>query len=71
MCRRFVRTELTRAERVVTACVARGLSNREIAYELKKSEPTVKNQLTKVYRIFGVKRRYHMAELFGHGGVAV
>lgn len=56
---------LTSSEGEVLACLARGLSNREIARELDQAESTVRKRLTAVYRKFGVTRRYALLALFG------
>lgn len=56
--------KLTPAEGEVVALVARGLSNREVAASLRKSETTVKNQLSSVYRKLGLKRRLQLISLF-------
>lgn len=49
--------KLSPAEYAVAAQVARGLTNREIAQLLGKSEGTVKNQLKSVYHKLGLSRR--------------
>lgn len=56
--------KLTPAEAAVVAQAARGLSNREVAAVLRKSEATVKGQLTQVYRKLGVKNRLQLIMLF-------
>lgn len=56
--------KLTPAEAEVVALVARGLPNREVAARLRKSETTVKNQLSTVYRKLGLKRRLQLISLF-------
>jgi DNA-binding CsgD family transcriptional regulator len=56
--------KLTPAEGDVVALVARGLSNREVAASLGKSEPTVKSQLSSVYRKLGLRRRLQLIALF-------
>lgn len=50
-------SELTAAERLVVAQVARGLSNKEIAGVLKRAEPTIKHQLSAAMRKLGVRSR--------------
>ncbi|WP_415909514.1 response regulator transcription factor [Oleiharenicola sp. Vm1] len=56
--------KLTPAEAAVVAQVVRGLTNKEIARALRKSELTVKNQLAAVYRKLGVKRRLQLIAQF-------
>ena len=56
--------KLTPAEAEVVAQVVRGLTNKEIARALRKSELTVKNQLGSVYRKLGVKRRLQLIAQF-------
>lgn len=48
---------LSPAERFVAAHVAEGLSNREIAVALGKSEATVKHQVSAILRKAGVASR--------------
>lgn len=52
---------LTPRERQIIQAVARGLSNRAIASELRISEQTVKNQLTVLYDKVGVESRLQLA----------
>jgi DNA-binding CsgD family transcriptional regulator len=56
--------KLTRAEASVVRHAARGLTNREIARTLGKSELTVRNQLASVYRKLGVTNRLRLILLF-------
>lgn len=56
--------KLTPAEVEVVSLVARGLSNKEIGQALRKSDLTVKNQLTAVYRKLRVKRRLQLIAMF-------
>lgn len=56
--------KLTPAEAEVVAQVVRGLTNKEIARALRKSELTVRNQLASVYRKLGLKRRLHLIAQF-------
>lgn len=56
--------KLTPAEAEVVALLSRGLSNREIAAALGKSEGTVKNQLSAVYRKLGVNNRMRLLLMF-------
>lgn len=56
--------KLSPAEAAVVAGVARGLSNQEIADELRKSPSTVKSQLVSVYRKLGVNGRIRLMVLF-------
>jgi DNA-binding NarL/FixJ family response regulator len=48
---------LSKRERDVTRCLAAGLTNREIAYELKISHNTVKNYLFRIFNKLGVSSR--------------
>jgi pimeloyl-ACP methyl ester carboxylesterase/DNA-binding CsgD family transcriptional regulator len=50
--------ELTRRERNVLECIARGLDNSEIAALLGLSEKTVRNHITRVFDKLGVEHRY-------------
>lgn len=52
---------LTPREREITALVATGASNKEIAYLLAISEKTVKNTLTKVFSKTGTRCRTELA----------
>lgn len=56
--------KLTPAEAEVVAQVVRGFTNKEVACALRKSELTVKNQLTSVYRKLGLKRRLQLIAQF-------
>jgi DNA-binding NarL/FixJ family response regulator len=56
--------ELTRREREVLACVARGVSNREVATKLCISEQTVKTHLTRIFGKLDVKNRVGAALAF-------
>jgi DNA-binding NarL/FixJ family response regulator len=51
---------LTPAERLVAAHVLQGLSNKEIAATLGKSEATVKNQVASCLKKFGQPSRSRM-----------
>ena len=54
---------LSPAERVVTAHLCRGLSNREIAAVLGKSPATVKNQVSAILGKIGVPTRTRLIAL--------
>lgn len=54
---------LSPAERVVVAHLQLGLSNREIARRLGKSEMTVKNQVSSCLRKVGVPSRMRLIAL--------
>ncbi|MGZ8801520.1 MAG: AAA family ATPase [Mycobacterium sp.] len=54
---------LTPQEEAVTALVAQGLSNREVAAELYVSPKTVQYHLTRVYAKLGVRSRSELAAL--------
>ncbi|MBA4136436.1 MAG: hypothetical protein C0518_03880 [Opitutus sp.] len=56
--------KLTPAEVEVVTLVARGLTNKEVGQALRKSDLTVKNQLTAVYRKLRVKRRLQLIAMF-------
>jgi DNA-binding NarL/FixJ family response regulator len=49
--------ELTPAERRVCDLLLTGLSNKEIANELNRSEATIKNQVSAILRKYGVCSR--------------
>ncbi len=53
------------AERVVASHVRRGLSNREIAQTLGKSEATVKNQVSACLRKCGARNRVQLIVRLG------
>ncbi|MGV9669822.1 LuxR C-terminal-related transcriptional regulator [Gordonia sp. NPDC003504] len=54
-------TDLTPQEEAVTALVARGLSNREVAAELYISPKTVQYHLTRIYAKLGLRSRAELA----------
>ena len=56
-------TRLSPAERIVAAFVCQGLSNREIAAALGKSERTVKNQVSAILAKCGVPTRARLIAL--------
>ena len=56
--------KLSPAEAEVVSLVARGLSNGEIAQELRKSASTVKSQLASVYRKLGIGSRIRLMVMF-------
>jgi DNA-binding NarL/FixJ family response regulator len=56
-------TGLSPAEQVVAALVCRGLSNREVAHALGKSECTVKNQVSAILAKCGVPTRARLIAL--------
>jgi DNA-binding NarL/FixJ family response regulator len=55
-----VSIKITGRERDLINAIQRGLSNREIAQELRISEQTVKNQLTQLYSKLQVKTRLQL-----------
>lgn len=57
-------TGLTRREREVLTCVAKGISNREIAVQLCVSQQTVKTHLTRIFAKLAVKNRLAAALAF-------
>jgi DNA-binding NarL/FixJ family response regulator len=52
---------LTRREKEILACVARGLTNVEIARELRVSTGTVKSHLSSAFTKLGVSNRTQAA----------
>jgi two-component system, NarL family, nitrate/nitrite response regulator NarL len=48
---------LTRRERELVAALLDGRSNKELATQFGVSEQTIKNQLTTLYKKYGVKSR--------------
>ena len=59
--------ELTSAERRVTALVADGRTNREVAAQLFVATGTVEVHLTRIYRKLGVRSRTELARLVADG----
>lgn len=56
---------LTEREQQIVDGVLKGLSNKQIAYELTLTENTVRNHLARIYRKIGIRKR---TELFGKLG---
>jgi DNA-binding CsgD family transcriptional regulator len=56
---------LTRTESQISALVAGGRSNREIAAELFISVSTVEAHLTRIYRKLGLRRRTELTTWYG------
>ena len=54
----------------IVALVAHGLSNREIAEDLRVSEATIRNQLTSIFKKFGVKGRLQLGVYAYQRGLA-
>ena len=52
---------LTHRQRLVIACVAEGLSNREIAHRLRLAEGTISNHLQTIRRRLHMKNRVQIA----------
>ena len=57
-------TQLTRRERDCALLAAQGLHNRDIAQKLGKSEITVRNQLSSIYKKLGFKTRHELIAAF-------
>jgi DNA-binding NarL/FixJ family response regulator len=55
--------DLTPAEQRVCDLILRGLSNKEIASELGRAEPTIKNQVAAILRKHGVPSRARLLAL--------
>ena len=55
---------LTYQEQRIVERVARGLTNREIAREIRLSDKTVRNYLSAVMQKLGVRRRAEVAAIF-------
>jgi DNA-binding NarL/FixJ family response regulator len=60
---------LTSRQQEILELVSEGLSNAEIARRLYLSESTVKQHLTRAYKVLDVKRRVQAAEVFRRSGV--
>lgn len=60
---------LTSRQQEILGLVSEGLSNAEIARRLYLSESTVKQHLTRAYKVLDVKRRVQAAEIFRRSGV--
>ena len=56
--------QLTRRERDCALLAAQGLPNRDIAKKLGKSEITVRNQLSSIYRKLGIDTRHKLIAAF-------
>ena len=56
--------QLTRRERECALLAAEGLHNRDIASKLGKSEITVRNQLSSIYRKLGIDTRHKLVAAF-------
>jgi DNA-binding CsgD family transcriptional regulator len=56
--------QLTRRERDCALLAAQGLNNRDIAKKLGKSEITVRNQLSSIYRKLGIDTRHKLIAAF-------
>jgi DNA-binding CsgD family transcriptional regulator len=61
------RWTLTERQRAVLACLARGMSNKEIAAELGCAEVTVENHLTAIFRKAGVDGRQRLVAAMSEG----
>jgi DNA-binding CsgD family transcriptional regulator len=65
---RATRRALTGAEMAIAELVARGLTNREVAAELRVSPKTVEWNLTKIYRVLDVRSRTELAAQYAQLG---
>jgi pimeloyl-ACP methyl ester carboxylesterase/DNA-binding CsgD family transcriptional regulator len=61
-------SELTASETVILELLARGLDNQEIAERLKKSEKTVRNQISSIFGKLGVRTRAQAIVLARNNG---
>jgi DNA-binding CsgD family transcriptional regulator len=62
--------QLTRRERDCAVLAAQGLHNRDIAQKLGKSEITVRNQLSSIYKKLGLSTRHKLIAAFARVDVA-
>ena len=63
--------QLTRRERDCAVLAAQGLHNRDIAQKLGKSEITVRNQLSSIYKKLGLNTRHKLIAAFARGDTPV
>ncbi len=59
-----LQTTLTPREHEITACIANGDNNKQIASRFDISERTVKNHLSSIFRKTGLQDRLHLALLY-------
>jgi DNA-binding NarL/FixJ family response regulator len=62
----MLRDTLTPRQLEVAACLARGLSNRQVANELVIEEGTVKNHVHHILMALGLRTRTELALLAAH-----
>lgn len=57
----FIEQGLSARQNRILVCIAEGMSNKEIAAELELAEQTVKNEVSRLFRILGVANRAQAA----------
>lgn len=56
-----IQPKLSKKELAIISCITRGMRNKEIAYQIGKTEQVIKNYLRKIYDKLGVSDRLELA----------